>query len=89
MKEIKEQEKKDGFLKRLGKRIKDKTNKRNRADGQVATALAGALSWLFTSGYVDANPKAKAATGVGVLFFGYIAGRNMLTKGEDLNPKKD
>lgn len=59
-------------------RLKAKTSRKNRVEGQGATIVAVACETVYISGAVDQYPKLQLLCHLGAIIFGSIAGTKAL-----------
>ena len=76
----------------LFQRIKAKTSRKNRVQGQGATIVAVACETVYVSGAVDNHPKLQLVCHLGAIIFGAIAGTKAIKVGSekvDYNERND
>ena len=78
--DLKPEEKKPNFIKRIWNKHKERVSKKDRVEGQTATVVAGACETVYLSGLVDSYPKIQLACHLGALIFGSIAGVKAVKK---------
>lgn len=65
----------------LFQRLKARTSKKNRQQGQGATIVAVACETVYISGAVDQYPKLQLVCHLGAIIFGAIAGSKAIKVG--------